>query len=83
MEKRFERGTKSEDSRRGARVWGGNVASFPLLFGSINLSPSLRCFSYRELEQERLGGSSAGRGLCLHCSQSCGGCVEVDVCVLP
>lgn len=69
MEKRFEVGTKSEDSRRGARVWGGNVASFPFLFGSINLSPFLRCFSYHDLEQEGLGGSNAWSDLCLHCSK--------------
>lgn len=72
VEKRFEVGTKSEDSRRGARVWGGNVASFPFLFGSINLSPFLRCFSYHDLEQEGLGGSSAWSDLCLLSSKLCG-----------
>lgn len=52
-------------------VWGGNIASFPFLFCSINLSPFLRCFSYHDLGQEELGGSSAWSDLCLHCSELC------------
>lgn len=63
------------------RVWGGNVASFPFLFGPINLSLILKCFSSHDLEQEGLGGSSAWSGVCLHLCElcvggcQCGGCV--------
>lgn len=63
------------------RAWEGNVASFPFLFGPVNLSLFLRYFSNHDLEQEGLGGSCAWSGVCLHLSELCGWVLRWRMCV--